>query len=173
MDFETIRLKESKDVTTIILNRPEAMNAMNLAMCEELEIALKQFRAHEHWLSAARATGISKSSVRRFFHLFGMRPHRVKSFKLSTDPYFVEKVREIVGLCLNPPDHAVVFCADEKSQIQALGRTQPALPIGLGYVELSPTTTSAMGQPRFLQPCTLQKEQCSPSANLDIGTRSF
>src|SRR6266851_5704040 len=65
----------------------------------------------------------------------GLQPHRSKSFKLSTDPFFVEKVRDVVGLYLNPPDHAVVLSVDEKSQIQALNRTQPVLPMGLGYVE--------------------------------------
>jgi putative transposase len=67
--------------------------------------------------------------------LFGVQPHRSKSFKLSTDPLFVEKIKDIVGLYLDPPDHAVVLCVDEKSQIQALERTQPVLPLGLGYIE--------------------------------------
>src|SRR5687767_3700243 len=90
-----------------------------------------------HWTvrGAAEATGISKSTVQRYLRLFGIQPHRSKTFKLSTDPLFVEKVRDIVGLYLNPPDHAVVLCVDEKSQIQALERTQPILPLGLGYVE--------------------------------------
>lgn len=85
--------------------------------------------------SAAKATGIPKSNVQRYFTLFGLQPHRQKSFKLSTDPLFVDKVRDIVGLYLNPPDKALVLCVDEKSQIQALERTQPLLPMGLGYVE--------------------------------------
>src|SRR5690349_9112335 len=90
-----------------------------------------------HWTvrSAAAKTGISKSSVGRYFALFGLQPHRSKSFKLSTDPFFVEKVRDIVGLYLNPPDNALVLCVDEKSQVQALERTQPLLPMGLGYLE--------------------------------------
>ncbi|HEX6809127.1 MAG TPA: IS630 family transposase [Gemmatimonadaceae bacterium] len=90
-----------------------------------------------HWTvrSVATKTGISKSTVQRYFTLFGVQPHRTKSFKLSPDPFFVEKVRDIVGLYLNPPDHALVLCVDEKSQIQALERTQPNLPLGLGYVE--------------------------------------
>lgn len=83
----------------------------------------------------AEQTGISKSTVQRWFELFGVQPHRQKTFKLSNDPFFVEKVRDIVGLYLNPPDCAVVLCVDEKSQIQALERTQPLLPMGLGYVE--------------------------------------
>jgi putative transposase len=85
--------------------------------------------------TVAAATQIPKSTVQRYFALFGVQPHRTKSFKLSTDPFFIEKVRDIVGLYLNPPDHALVLCVDEKSQIQALERTQPNLPMGLGYVE--------------------------------------
>ncbi len=90
-----------------------------------------------HWSvrGVAEKTGISKSTVQRYFALFGVQPHRTRSFKLSTDPFFVEKVRDIVGLYLNPPEHALVLCVDEKSQIQALERTQPNLPMGLGYVE--------------------------------------
>ena len=85
--------------------------------------------------SLAAATGISKSTAHRWLQTFSLQPHRQKSFKLSNDPFFVEKVRDIVGLYLNPPDKAVVLCVDEKTQIQALDRTQPLLPMGLGYVE--------------------------------------
>jgi putative transposase len=85
--------------------------------------------------SVEEKTGISKSTVQRYFALFGVQPHRSKSFKLSNDPFFVEKMRDIVGLYLNPPEKALVLCVDEKSQIQALERTQPNLPMGLGYVE--------------------------------------
>ena len=90
-----------------------------------------------HWTcrSIAAESKISKSTVQRVWKAFGLQPHRQKHFKISTDPFFVEKVRDIVGLYLNPPDHAVVLCVDEKSQIQALDRTQPTLPMGLGYVE--------------------------------------
>ncbi len=90
-----------------------------------------------HWTcrSIAADTKLSKSTVQRVWKAFGLQPHRQKHFKISTDPFFVEKVRDIVGLYLNPPDHAVVLCVDEKSQIQALDRTQPLLPLGLGYVE--------------------------------------
>jgi putative transposase len=85
--------------------------------------------------SIAAETKLSKSTVQRVWKAFGLQPHRQKHFKISTDPFFVEKVRDIVGLYLNPPDHAVVLCVDEKSQIQALDRTAPLLPLGLGYVE--------------------------------------
>lgn len=90
-----------------------------------------------HWTirSIARETRLSRPTVHRVWQAFGLQPHRQRHFKLSTDPFFVEKVRDIVGLYLNPPENAVVLCVDEKSQIQALERTQPMLPMGLGYVE--------------------------------------
>lgn len=90
-----------------------------------------------HWSCRALAneTSVSKSTAHRIWQAFRLQPHRQKGFKLSTDPFFVEKVRDIVGLYLDPPDKAVVLCVDEKSQIQALDRTQPMLPMGLGYVE--------------------------------------
>src|SRR5262249_4644215 len=84
---------------------------------------------------AARASGISKSTVHRLFQAFALQPHRPPSFILSTYPFYPAQLREIVGLYLNPPDHALVLCVDEKRQIQALHRTQPVLPMGLGYVE--------------------------------------
>jgi putative transposase len=90
-----------------------------------------------HWSirQIAAETRLSKSTVHRIWQAFGLEPHRQKHFKLSNDPFFVEKVRDIVGLYLHPPENAVVLCVDEKSQIQALERTQPMLPLGLGYVE--------------------------------------
>ena len=83
----------------------------------------------------AKEMKVSKDTVQRIWSTFNIRPHRQKHFSLSTDPFFVEKVRDIVGLYLNPPDKAMVLCVDEKSQIQALDRIQPVLPMGLGYVE--------------------------------------
>lgn len=90
-----------------------------------------------HWAvrRIAESTGISKSTVHRIWSAFGLQPHRQKGFKLSTDPFFVEKVRDIVGLYLSPPENAVILGVDEKTQIQALDRTQPMLPMGMGYVE--------------------------------------
>lgn len=85
--------------------------------------------------TAAEEMDLSKSTVQRVWSAFGVQPHRQKHFKLSTDPFFVEKVIDVTGLYLNPPDHAMVLCVDEKSQVQALERTQPLLPLGLGYVE--------------------------------------
>src|SRR5687767_9723928 len=83
-----------------------------------------------HWSSRtmAKASGLSQTAVVRIWRAFGLQPHRAETFKLSTDPLFIDKVRDIVGLYLNPPDRALVLCVDEKSQIQALDRTQPILP---------------------------------------------
>jgi transposase len=90
-----------------------------------------------HWSSRgmAKAAGLAPSTVQRIWKAFALQPHRVETFKLSTDPLFVEKVRDIVGLYLSPPERALVLCVDEKSQIQALDRTQPMLPLRPGQVE--------------------------------------
>ena len=84
-----------------------------------------------HWTAAmmAKAAGISVSSVQRIWRTHGLQPHRVRQFKLSTDPQFAAKLRDIVGLYVDPPAHAIVLSVDEKSQIQALDRTQPGLPL--------------------------------------------
>jgi putative transposase len=90
-----------------------------------------------HWTvrSVANATGISTSTVQRYFALFGVHPHRAQTFKISPDRCFIEKVRHVVGLSLNPPVYALVLCVDEKRQIRELERTQPNLPMGLVYAE--------------------------------------
>lgn len=80
----------------------------------------------------ARACGLSVSTVQRIWRAFGLQPHRLETFKLSTDPDFVAKVRDVVGLYVSPPEHAIVLCVDEKSQIQALDRSQPMLPMRPG-----------------------------------------
>ena len=90
-----------------------------------------------HWSTRllAKATGLNQTAVFRIWHAFGLQPHRAETFKLSTDPLFIDKVRDIVGLYLSPPTRAVVLCVDEKSQIQALDRTQPLLPLSFGVAE--------------------------------------
>jgi transposase len=90
-----------------------------------------------HWStrSLARDLGLSQSAVARIWRTFGLKPHRQETFKLSADPFFVEKVRDIVGLYVAPPDRAIVLCVDEKSQIQALDRTQPTQPALPGRAE--------------------------------------
>jgi len=87
-----------------------------------------------HWSTRtlAKELGVSPSMVQRVWQANGLKPHRVKTFKVSNDKQFVEKMQDIIGLYLNPPEHALVLCADEKSQIQALDRTQPGLPIKKG-----------------------------------------
>jgi transposase len=90
-----------------------------------------------HWSTRtlAKAAGVSPMSVHRIWHAFGLQPHRTETFKLSPDPLLIDKVRDIVGLYLNPPQHAAVFCVDEKPQIQALDRTAPLLPLRPGQAE--------------------------------------
>lgn len=97
----------------------------------------EQPRDATHWStrSMAAATGMSQSAISRIWRAFGLKPHRTQAFKLSPDPQFIDKVRDIVGLYLNPPERAVVLCVDEKSQIQALDRSAPVLPLMPGVPE--------------------------------------
>ena len=94
-------------------------------------------RGANHWStrSMAKATGFSQSTISRVWRAFGLQPHRTDTFKLSPDPLLIDKIRDIVGLYVNPPERAVVLCVDEKSQIQALDRTQPLLPMRPGQAE--------------------------------------
>jgi transposase len=94
-------------------------------------------RAATHWSTRglAEELGLSQSTVSRIWRAFGLKPHKAETFKLSTDPYFVEKVRDVVGLYMSPPENAIVLCVDEKSQVQALDRTQPLLPMTPGQAE--------------------------------------
>ncbi|MEU4144681.1 IS630 family transposase [Streptomyces parvulus] len=85
--------------------------------------------------SVAAATGMSQSTISRIWRAFALAPHRSQTFKLSTDPLFIDKVRDIVGLYLDPPEKALVLCVDEKSQVQALNRSQPVLPMVPGVPE--------------------------------------
>lgn len=88
-------------------------------------------RGATHWSTRtmAKASGLSHATISRIWQAFGLQPHRSETFKLSPDPLLIPKVRDIVGLYMNPPEHAVVLCVDEKSQIQALDRTAPLLPL--------------------------------------------
>jgi transposase len=90
-----------------------------------------------HWStrSMAKEVGLGRESIGRIWRAFGLQPHRTETFKLSTDPFFIDKVRDVVGLYLSPPERAVVLCVDEKSQIQALDRSQPLLPLRPGQAE--------------------------------------
>ena len=116
---------------------PRTIDDERVAVLIKTTLHTKPASGSTHWSvrSVAAETGISKSSVQRYFQLFGLQPHRSESFKLSNDPFFVEKLRDVVGSYLSPPENALVLCVDEKSQCQALERTQPMLPMGFGYVE--------------------------------------
>lgn len=125
-------------IAGLLRDRPRGRSFPALASTIEAAVIAKTL--HEkpaegtHWScrSMAEATGISKNSVQRIWSAHGLKPHLVKTFKLSNDPNFVEKLTDVVGLYLNPPEHALVLSIDEKSQIQALDRTQPGLPMKKG-----------------------------------------
>jgi putative transposase len=117
--------------------RPRSIPDERVAELVNRTLHTKPKDGSTHWScrTLAAETGVSRSTVHRIWTIFGLKPHRHKHFKLSTDPFFVEKVRDIVGLYLDPPTDALCLCVDEKSQCQALERTQPSLPLGLGYLE--------------------------------------
>ena len=119
--------------------RPGAPRKVSDAAVEQVVIRTLEStpRGQTHWSTRglAKATGLSRMTISRIWNAFGLQPHRRDTFKLSPDPQLIEKVRDIVGLYMNPPDHAMVLCVDEKSQIQALDRTQPLLPMQPGQLE--------------------------------------
>src|SRR6266852_2259905 len=119
--------------------RPGAPRSVTDAQVEQVVVQTLEStpRGETHWSTRglAKATGLSRMTISRIWHAFGLQPHRTDMFKLSPDPQLIEKVRDIVGLYMNPPEHALVLCVDEKSQIQALDRTQPLLPLQPGQVE--------------------------------------
>jgi transposase len=119
--------------------RPGAPRKVSDAAVERVVIRSLESTPREqtHWSTRglAKATGLSRMTISRIWQAFGLQPHRRDAFKLSPDPQLVEKVRDIVGPYMNPPDHAMVLCVDEKSQIQALDRTQPLLPMQPGQLE--------------------------------------
>lgn len=119
--------------------RPGAPRRVSDSQIEALIVKTLETQPRDatHWStrSMAKAIGVSQSMVSRVWRAFALQPHRSETFKLSKDPLFIEKVRDIVGLYLNPPDKALVLCVDEKSQIQALDRTAPLLPMRPGQVE--------------------------------------
>ncbi len=121
------------------LDRPGGPRKIGDELIEELVVRTLETtpKGETHWStrSAAKVSGMSASTVGRVWRALGLKPHRTETFQLSTDPHFIDKVRDVVGLYMSPPDNALVLSVDEKSQIQALNRTQPVLPLGRGQVE--------------------------------------
>lgn len=119
--------------------RPGAPRTISDAQVEQVITRTLESKpeAATHWSTRgmAQASGLSQTAIVRIWHAFGLQPHRATTFKLSTDPLFIEKVRDVVGLYMSPPDNAIVLSVDEKSQVQALDRTQPLLPLEPGQVE--------------------------------------
>jgi transposase len=132
--------------------RPSRIARLGQDIAERIVALTQQEPPFEaaHWTGAmmAKAVGVSVSSVQRIWRVHGLQPHRVRMFKLSKDPEFTTKLRDIVGLYLDPPAHAIVLSVDEKSHIQALDRTQPGLPLKKGRAGM---ITSAM-----------EPQRCSP-----------
>ena len=128
---------ETGGVKALYEDRPRGKSFEPVARDREAEIIVKTQKLPAdatQWScrSMAKASGISKASVQRIWQANGLKPHLIRTFKLSNDPHFLEKLDDVVGLYMNPPEHAIVFCIDEKSQIQALDRTQPGLPMKKG-----------------------------------------
>jgi transposase len=119
--------------------RPGAPRTITDAMVERVitKTLEEKPKAATHWSTRdmAKAVGLSQTAIGRVWRAFGLKPHLQETFKLSTDPYFVEKVRDVVGLYMNPPENAIVLSVDEKSQVQALDRTQPLLPMTPGQAQ--------------------------------------
>jgi len=130
---------EAEGVVGLLADRPRSGRPKQLSAADETAIIDRTLRTAPpdggtHWSSRAlaRVTGYHHATIARLWHAHGLQPHRVTYFKLSKDPHFVAKLRDVVGLYLDPPERAVVFAFDEKSQIQALDRTQPGLPLKRG-----------------------------------------
>jgi transposase len=129
--------------------RPGAPRKIGDDQVEELLVATLESmpKGASRWSTRlmAKEAGVGRDSVSRIWRAFGLKPHRSGTFQLSTDPHFIEKVRDVVGLYLDPPDNAIVLSVDEKSQIQALNRTQPLLPLRPGQYELGTPEYSRNG----------------------------
>ncbi len=119
--------------------RPGAPRRITDALIEQVIVRTLEEtpRGATHWSTRgmAKASGLGRTTISEIWRAFRLQPHRTETFKLSKDPLLIEKIRDIVGLYMHPPEHAAVFCVDEKSQIQALDRTQPLLPMQPGQVE--------------------------------------
>lgn len=127
-----------------------------------------------HWSTRAMGhiSGVSSSTLHRSWRAFGLQPHRTETFKLSAEPLFIEKVRDIVGLYLQPPDKALVLCVDEKAQIQALDPTRPLLPMRLGQVERRTHDYQRHGTTSFLPPWKSKQAASLGNSINGIGHRS-
>ena len=154
--------------------KPRSIDEERVAQLVNTTLHTKPANGSTHWSvrAVAAETGISKTSVERYFQLFGLQPHRSEGYKLSNDPFFIEKLRDVVGLYLSPPENALVICVDEKSQCQALERTQPMLPMGFGYVEGVTHDYKRHGTTTLFAALNVLNGACWPAASLVTGIRN-
>jgi transposase len=147
--------------------RPGAARTITDEQVEQVLVATLETTPPDatHWStrSLARQLGMSQSAISRIWRAFGLKPHLVDTFKLSTDPQFIDKVRDVVGLYLNPPQAAMVLCVDEKTSVQALDRTAPILPLLPGTPSGPPTTTPDTAPPICTPLWTWPRARSSPS----------
>ena len=157
--------------------RPGATRSITDEQVEAVIVRTLETTPHgaTHWSTRtmAEAVGMSRMAISRIWHAFGLQPHRTETFKLSNDPLLVEKVRDIVGLYLDPPAHAAVFCVDEKPQIQALDRTQPLLPLQPGQVERRTHDYRRHGTTTLFAALNAKTSDVITSFIRGIGRRSF
>src|SRR6202047_143499 len=157
--------------------RPGAPRQVSDAQVEQVVVQTLEStpRGETHWSTRglAKATGLSRMTISRIWRAFGLQPHRTDTFKRSPDPLLIEKVRDIVGLYMNPPDHALVFCVDEKSQIQALDRTQPLLPLRPGQLERRTHDYKRPGTTPLLAAWELKTSRVIANCTAAIAPRNF
>src|SRR6266850_3974764 len=159
--FIESRLEGLYDEPRVGAPRTISDDAVEAVIVKTLETTPK---GETHWSTRTMAAkaGMSHTMIGRIWRTFGLQPHVTRSFKLSPDPQLVDKVRDVVGLYMNPPHNAVVFAVDEKSQIQALQRAQPILPMDVGQPERRTTTMSGTARSICSRPSMSARAKCSP-----------
>lgn len=169
---------DAEGIAAVLSDRPRSGRPRRIT--PEIEAEIVRRTLHEeppsgtHWSCRlmAKEVGLHPSTISSIWRSHGLKPHLVEYFKLSKDPRFIEKLRDVVGLYVDPPDRAVVFSFDEKSQIQALDRTQPGLPLKKGRAGTMTSITNATAPPHSLRPSMSRPARWSMIACPGIGIRN-